>query len=101
MYAVHERQARASSLEVLATPDPAVPHRVLDQFTNLNLVPTRFSVKRTNGFTSSIQIEFESLDATRARRIASRLRRIVGVKSVELCLAIRPHPLAVPESAQP
>ncbi|MGH8675114.1 MAG: thiamine pyrophosphate-binding protein, partial [Burkholderiales bacterium] len=92
MLVVNERLARASSFEIVATPDPAVPHRVLDQFTSLNLAPSRFSVRRVNAQTASIHVAFESLDAERARRIASRLRRIVGVKGVELSLAI--HPVA-------
>jgi acetolactate synthase I/II/III large subunit len=97
MLAFNERVQRASSFEILASPDPAVPHRVLDQFTNLNLAPSRFNVRRVNALTTSIQVAFEGLDAERARRICGRIRRIVGVKSVELSLAIRPPSFGIAE----
>jgi acetolactate synthase I/II/III large subunit len=96
MLVLNGRAQRATSFEILASPDPAVPHRVLDQFTNLNLSPERFSVRRANGLTVSIAIACDSLDAGHARRICGRLRRIVGVKSVELTLAVCPMSLEGP-----
>jgi hypothetical protein len=69
MLASNERGLRATTFEILASPDPAVPHRVLDQFTNLNLFPARFTVRRANAVTASIHVAFEGLDGIRARRI--------------------------------
>jgi acetolactate synthase I/II/III large subunit len=101
MLVLNERANRATSFEILASPDPAVPHRVLDQFTNLALSPSRFSVRRVNASTASIQIVFDDLDAERARRICGRIRRIVGVKSVELLLAISAAPEALRKKEDP
>ena len=92
MLASNERVQRASSFEILASPDPAVPNRILDQFTSLNLSPSRFSVRRVNAHTTSIVVAIDKIDAERACRIASRLRRIICVHSVELSLAIVPPP---------
>lgn len=74
MLVMNERVTRASGFEILASPDPAVPHRILDQFTNLNLSPSRFTVRRANALTVTIQVLFEEIDGKRARRICGRLR---------------------------
>lgn len=71
-------------LRVLADRDPGVLLRVLERFSNLNVIPDRFNAKCGPGSQITIEIELTEVPTATCALIAAKVAQLSAVLDVRL-----------------